>query len=36
MGAIEAPARFIPLRGNFHDAPALLEAAGIDSGWTAY
>ena len=32
IGAIEADARFIPLRGNFHDAPALLEAAGIPSG----
>lgn len=32
INAIEASARFIPLRGNFHDAPALLEAAGIASG----
>lgn len=32
MGAIEANARFIPLRGNFHDAPALLDAAGIACG----
>ena len=32
MRTIEAPARFIPLRGNFHDAPALLEAADLASG----
>ena len=32
MGAIDAPARFVPLRGNFHDAPALLNQAGIASG----
>ena len=29
LAALEAPARFWALRGNFHDAPALLEAAGI-------
>lgn len=32
LKAIEAPARFIALRGNFHDAPALLHEAGIDGG----
>ena len=30
--AIDAPARFITLRGNFHDAPALLRSASIDCG----
>ncbi len=29
LAAIETPARFACLRGNFHDAPALLEAAGL-------
>ena len=29
LAALNAPARFECLRGNFHDAPALLEAAGI-------
>ncbi len=28
--ALRAPGRFVPLRGNFHDAPALLEEAKID------
>ena len=32
LAAVSAPARFIPLRGNFHDAPELLEEAGIDRG----
>ena len=32
LTALNAPARFIALRGNFHDAPALLEAAGLDGG----
>ena len=32
LSAIESPARFTALRGNFHDAPALLKAAGIESG----
>ncbi len=29
LAALNAPAHFKCLRGNFHDAPALLEAAGI-------
>ena len=29
LAAIKTPARFACLRGNFHDAPALLEAAGL-------
>lgn len=29
---IDAPAKFVALRGNFHDAPALLAAAGIGAG----
>ena len=28
--ALRAPGRFVALRGNFHDAPALLEEAKID------
>ena len=32
MRSIEAPARFVPLRGNFHDAPGLLASAGIAAG----
>ena len=28
--ALRAPGRFVPLRGNFHDAPALLEESKID------
>lgn len=30
--AIDAPAKFVALRGNFHDAPALLKSAGIGAG----
>ena len=30
LSAVDSPARFVALRGNFHDAPALLSAAGID------
>lgn len=30
--AIDAPAKFVALRGNFHDAPALLRDAGIGAG----
>ena len=30
LSAIESPARFLCLRGNFHNAPALLKEAGID------
>ena len=30
LAAVDSPARFVALRGNFHDAPALLSAAGID------
>ena len=30
LGAIDSPARFQALRGNFHDARDLLAAAGID------
>ena len=29
LSAVDSPARFVALRGNFHDAPALLAAAGI-------
>ena len=29
LEAVHAPARFACLQGNFHDAPALLDAAGI-------
>ena len=29
---IDAPAKFVALRGNFHDAPALLKSAGIGAG----
>ena len=32
LNALQSPAWFIALRGNFHDAPALLRAAGIGSG----
>ena len=32
LGGIETPARFACLRGNFHDAPALLAEAKIDRG----
>ncbi len=32
LAALHAPARFDALRGNFHDAPALLAAAGIEGG----
>ena len=32
LTGIDAPARFVALRGNFHDAPALLRSAGIDAG----
>ena len=32
LADIDSPARFICLRGNFHDAPALLESAGTDRG----
>ncbi len=32
LNAIQSPASFIALRGNFHDAPALLRSAGIESG----
>ena len=32
LTAMEAPARFIALRGNFHDAPTLLSATGVASG----
>lgn len=32
LKAIDSPARFIALRGNFHDAPALLRDAGITAG----
>ena len=30
LSAVDSPARFVALRGNFHDAPALLASAGID------
>ena len=30
LASVETPARFVCLRGNFHDAPALLESAGIE------
>lgn len=29
LSAIPSPARFMALRGNFHDAPALLASAGV-------
>ena len=29
LQAVDSPARFVALRGNFHDAPALLASAGI-------
>lgn len=29
LSALNAPARFVCLRGNFHDAPALIDAAGL-------
>ena len=29
LAAVDAPARFVALRGNFHEAPALLSGAGI-------
>ena len=29
LAAVDSPARFTALRGNFHDAPALLASAGI-------
>ena len=29
LAAIPGEARFVALHGNFHDAPALLDAAGI-------
>ena len=32
INAIESVGRFIALRGNFHDAPALLDSAGVSSG----
>ena len=32
LNEIDAPARFVALRGNFHDAPELLNRAGIASG----
>lgn len=32
LRAVDSPARFIALRGNFHDAPALLERAGVERG----
>ena len=32
LRAVDSPARFTTLRGNFHDAPELLRTAGIDSG----
>ena len=30
LSAVETPAHFLCLRGNFHDAPALLRSAGVD------
>ena len=30
LSSVDTPARFMCLRGNFHDAPALMEAAKID------
>ena len=32
MAALEGGARFVALRGNFHDAPELLRGAGIEGG----
>ncbi|MBR0367853.1 MAG: 16S rRNA (cytosine(1402)-N(4))-methyltransferase RsmH [Clostridia bacterium] len=32
LKAVESSAKFVALRGNFHDAPALLRSAGIDAG----
>ena len=32
LNAIDSPARFVALRGNFHEAPELLRGAGIDGG----
>ena len=32
LQAVDSPARFATLRGNFHDAPALLRDAGLDGG----
>ena len=32
LSGIDPKARFLCLRGNFHDAPALLEAAGVERG----
>ena len=32
LAETESPARFVALRGNFHDAPALLRDAGLDGG----
>ena len=32
LDAVDSPAKRACLRGNFHDAPALLKAAGIDRG----
>lgn len=32
LDAVDSPATHVCLRGNFHDAPALLKAAGIDRG----
>ena len=32
LSTVESPAKFVALRGNFHDAPALLAAAGIETG----
>ena len=32
LAETESPARFVALRGNFHDAPALLRDAGFDGG----
>lgn len=33
LSALETAARFVALRGNFHDAPALLAGAGIARGF---
>ncbi|MBR2700155.1 MAG: 16S rRNA (cytosine(1402)-N(4))-methyltransferase RsmH [Clostridia bacterium] len=32
LSAVESPAKFVALRGNFHDAPALLRSEGIETG----
>ena len=32
LSSIDSKARFLCLRGNFHDAPALLKSAGIGAG----